>query len=274
MSALYEACKPEIYQQAPRLDIAAIQCLRGVVDSLVEGVDIEAVSQRIAELLDESVVVDNADEFRQREYSAEYRIIQKGRKWDLSKIDFDKLREDFGAAQYKNIEIADMRAFIEAKLHSMMAQNSTRVAFAARLQAIIERYNAGSSSTDNYFDDLVRFTQAMQAEDERHVREGLSEDELELYDLLKKDKLSQAEEQRVKLAAKDLLIRLLQEHPKVLVQDWWKDSQTQLAVKNAIEDVLDKDLPDSYDRVTFKTKCDNVFALVLDFAANRRKWAV
>jgi type I restriction enzyme R subunit len=273
VAALYEACKPEIYQQAPRLDIAAIQYLRGVVDSLVEGADIEAVSQRIAELLDESVVVDDADEFRQREYSAEYRIIQKGRTWDLSKIDFDKLREDFTAAQYKNIEIADIRAFIEAKLHGMMAQNVTRVAFAARLQAIIDRYNAGSSSTDNYFDDLVRFTQAMQAEDERHVREGLSEDELELYDLLKKDKLTQAEEQRVKLAAKDLLIRLLQEHPKVLVQDWWKDSQTQLAVKNAIEAVLDKDLPESYDRVTFKTKCDNVFALVLDFAANGRKWA-
>lgn len=77
----------------------------------------------------------------------------------------------------------------------------------------------------------------------------------------------------MKLAAKDLLIRLLQEHPRVLVQDWWKDSQTQLAVKNAIEEVLDRDLPDSYDRITFKAKCDNVFELVMDFAANGRKWA-
>ncbi len=39
--------------------------------------------------------------------------------------------------------------------------------------------------------------------------------------------------------------RLLEGHPKVLVQDWWKDGQTQRAVKAAIEEVLDKDLPES-----------------------------
>lgn len=39
-----------------------------------------------------------------------------------------------------------------------------------------------------------------------------------------------------------------------------------------ISEVLDKDLPDSYDRVEFKEKCDNVFDLVVEFAANSRKW--
>jgi type I restriction enzyme R subunit len=109
-------------------------------------------------------------------------------------------------------------------------------------------------------------------ESERHVREGLNENELEIYDLLKKENLTKAEEQKVKLAAKDLIIRLLEGHPKVLVQDWWKDGQTQRAVKAAIEEVLDKDLPESYDRVAFKERCDNVFELVMEFAANRRKW--
>lgn len=116
------------------------------------------------------------------------------------------------------------------------------------------------------------FLAGLQEESERHIREGLSEDELEIYDLLKKDKLTKAEEQRVKLAAKDLIIRLLEGHPKVLVQDWWKDGQTQRAVKAAIEEVLDKDLPESYDRVAFKEKCDNVFELVVEFAASGRKW--
>ena len=32
---------------------------------------------------------------------------------------------------------------------------------------------------------LMRFAEAMKAEDERHIREGLTEDELELFDLLK-----------------------------------------------------------------------------------------
>jgi len=100
-----------------------------------------------------------------------------------------------------------------------MEQNHTRVDFAQKLQAIIDQYNAGGSSTENYFEDLMKFAEDMKEEDERHVREGLTEDELELYDTLRKDKMTKNEEQKVKLAAKHLITRLLDEHPKVLVQD-------------------------------------------------------
>ena len=61
---------------------------------------------------------------------------------------------------------------------------------------------------------------------------------------------------KVKLAAKSLLHRLLEEHPKVLVQDWYKDSQSKEVVRLAVEQVLDKNLPDSYDRILFRKKCD------------------
>lgn len=272
VTALYEACKPEIFQKRDNLRIAAIQYLRGVVDALVEQADIDEVSQKISELLDESVVVDNAESFNVREHRAEYEIVQKGQGWDLSKINYDKLREDFKKAEYKHIEIAELRAFIEDKLQQLLEQNQTRTDFAQRLQEIIDKYNSGSSSADAYYEDLVQYVGNLREESERHIREGLSEDELELYDLLKKDKLTRAEEQKVKLAAKDLIIRLLEGHPKVLVQDWWKDGQTQRAVKAAIEEVLDEDLPESYDRVAFKEKCDNVFDLVVEFAASGRKW--
>ncbi len=272
VSGLYEACKPEIFEQTPRPLIAVMQYLRGVIDMHVEQADIDTVSQKIAELLDESVVVDNAEKFALREHCAEYKIVQKGRVWDLSKLNFEKLKEEFKDVKYKNIQIAEMRAFIEDKLRQMMEQNHTRVDFAQRFQQIIDQYNAGGSSTENYFEDLVTFAASMKEEDERHVREGLTEDELELYDTLRKDKLTKAEEQAVKLAAKHLITRLLDEHPKVLVQDWWKDGQTQLKVKTAVEEVLDQDLPDSYDRITFKEKSDNVFDLIVDFATKGRKW--
>ena len=154
----------------------------------------------------------------------------------------------------------------------MLEQNHTRIDFAQRLQEIIDQYNAGSSSADAYYEDLVKYVSNLTEEAERHSREGLSEEELELYDLLKKDKLTKAEEQKVKLAAKALIIRLLKGSPKVLVQDWWKDGQTQRTVKAAIEEVLHKDLSASYDRMVFKEKCDNVFELVVEFAENGRKW--
>ena len=272
VSSLYEACKPEIFKQAPRPLIAVIQYLRGVIDMHVEQADIDEISQKISELLDESVVVDNAEKFSVQEHLAEYKIVQVGKSWDLSKIDFEKLKQDFAEATYKHIEIAEMRAFIEDKLRQMLEQNHTRVDFAQKLQEIIDQYNAGGSSTENYFEDLMKFTKGMQDEDERHIREGLTEDELELYDTLRKDKLTKAEEQKVKLAAKHLITRLLDEHPKVLVQDWWKDGQTQRKVKSAVEQVLDEDLPESYDRVLFKEKSDNIFNLIVDFAAQGKKW--
>jgi type I restriction enzyme R subunit len=40
-----------------------------------------------------------------------------------------------------------------------------------------------------------------------------------------------------------------------------------------VEQVLDINLPASYDRVLFKEKCDHVFEMVLDYAGNGRKWA-
>ena len=272
VTALYEACKPEIFKDRSRPLIAAIQYLRGVVDMYIEQADIDSVTQKISDLLDESVVVDNADKFEVREHQAEYKIVQKGKVWDLSRIDFKTLKDEFGQAKYKNIKIAEMRAFIDEKLRKMMEQNHTRTDFAQKFQEIIDKYNAGGTSTENYYDDLMKFAEGMKEEDERHVREGLTEEELELYDTLKKENLTKAENQKVKLASKHLITRLLDEHPKVLVQDWWKDGQTQCKVKKAIEEVLDAALPDSYDRAVFNEKCDNVYNLVVDFAVHGRKW--
>ncbi len=272
VSSLYEACKPEAFEQPPRPLIPVIQYLRGVVDTCIHQADIDDVTKKIAELLDESVVVDNAEKFVHEDHKASYEIIQKGKSWDLSKIDFDKLRKEFKQATYKNIEIADMRAFIEEKLRQMIEQNHTRTDFYQKFQEIIDRYNSGASSTENYHEEMVKFMEGMTEEIERHIRKGLTEDELEIFDTIKKEKLTKAEEQKVKLAAKHLIKRLLEGHPKVLVQDWWKDGQTLLRVKRAVEEVLDQDLPDSYDRVTFKEKCDNVVELMVGFAVNHKKW--
>lgn len=273
ITSLYEAAKPEILGKPAVRYVAVFQYLRGVIDSIIEQIDIDKVGIRIGELLDESVVVDNAEKFMAGDHKPEYQIVAKGKKWDLSKINFDKLREDFKQASYKNIEIADLRAFLENKLQLMLEQNLTRIDFAQRLQQIIDTYNAGGSSNENYFEELLKFTKKLKEEDERAAKEGLSDDELELFDLLKKDKMTKAEELKVKLAAKALLHRLVKEQPKVLVQDWFKDSQTQKRVRAEVEKVLDKKLPESYTRVLFKKKCDAVFDAMLDYASHGLKWA-
>lgn len=273
ISSLYEACKPEVLSQKKGRVVSAFQYLRGVMDSIVEQADIDSAVQRIEALLDSSVVVDNAEAFNAKEFEASYKIVQRGKAWDLSKVNVEKLREEFKQTEYKNIQIADLQAFLQKKLSDMMAQNSTRVDFAQRLQMVINVYNAGATATENYYDELTAFAQSLKEEAERHIREGLTEDELELFDLLRKDPLSQDETQKVKLAAKHLLKRLVDEQPKVLVQDWYKDNQTQKQVRSEIERVLDDDLPETYDRTTFKQKCDNVYELIEEYAMKGKKWA-
>ena len=85
--------------------------------------------------------------------------------------------------------------------------------------------------------------------------------------------MTKKEEQKVKLAAKTLLHRLLEEQPKVLVQDWLKDEQTRQIVQSNVAEVLDNNLPKSYSRKLFKEKCGNVYEMIFDYSSQRRKWA-
>jgi type I restriction enzyme, R subunit len=271
ITGLYEACKPEILGKPVVRSVAVFQYLRGVLDAIIEQKDIDAVALRVGELLDESLVVDHGG--MPKDAKPEFRITQSGKTWDLSKINFDKLKEDFQQTKHKNIEIADLRAFIQHKFDQMLKQNATRADFSTRLQGIIDDYNAGSSSTDNYFEELVRFAKDLKEESERHIREGLTEDELELFDLLKKEKMTNEETQKVRLAAKSLLHRLREESPKVLVQDWFKDVQSKSRVRSAVESVLHAHLPDSYDRAIFTEKCNSVFEAMLNYATQGLKWA-
>jgi len=123
VTALYEACKPEILGKGVVRSVAVFQYLRGVVDSIIDQTDVDAVSVRVGELLDESLIVDRVS--AGRDASPTMRIARSGKAWDLSKIDFEKLREDFQRCHHKNIEISDLRAFIQHKLEQMLKQNAT-----------------------------------------------------------------------------------------------------------------------------------------------------
>ena len=101
------------------------------------------------------------------------------------------------------------------------------------------------------------------------MEEGLSEEELELYDLLiKGKKLTKDEEQKVKLAAKHLFTTLKENKEKLLVVDWYKNEQPIKKVQDMIEESLDKDLPSSYDKPSFDSK---IKLIALNSSFNSRK---
>ncbi|WP_041605862.1 type I restriction enzyme endonuclease domain-containing protein [Halothermothrix orenii] len=71
-------------------------------------------------------------------------------------------------------------------MEKLLQDNKTRINFSERYKAIIDRYNSGNTTNENYYEDLTNFVDDLKEEEERHIREGLTE-ELEIYDLLKKD---------------------------------------------------------------------------------------
>jgi len=103
----------------------------------------------------------------------------------------------------------------------------------------------------------------------------MSEQELEMFDLLKKEKLSKEEEKSVKLAAKTLLQKLYDAKEKILIQEWHKEKRTQEQVKWAIQQILGEHLPEpGYDRLTFAKKVDLTYQHFYDLAQRGRGFAV
>ena len=271
ISGLYEACKPEILGERARPMVYAYQYLRGVVDGKIDDQDVDALRQKIGDLLDISVVTDG-DAIKEPK-SPKYEIVQRGKQWDLRTIDPEKLKEEFAKAPYKHIEIEDLREFIKQNLEELLNRNNTRMPFAQRIAEIIDRYNSGSATVEDDYAELTDYAAGLGKEAERHIREGLTEEELELFDVLNKDGLTKAEEQQVKLAAQSLLKRLREKHPKVLVEGWHRDSQSQRRVKTAMEEVLDDKLPDSYNRLDFTDRCANAFDLMMTHAIDEKRSA-
>ncbi len=98
-------------------------------------------------------------------------------------------------------------------------------------------------------------------EQERHVREHLTEEELVIFDILTRPapELTTAERDEVKKVAKVLLERL----NTLLVLNWRQKSAARSTLKLAIEDTLDT-LPAAYDRPLFVQKYSALFEHVYE----------
>ena len=263
MNNIYEASKPEIFDYHWTNELhAPLVYLNGLFTNSINDKKVEKARRMLSKILDSSVVSKDSEE-------EETDLIINGEKViNLSKIDFDNLKQEFRQVKYKEIQINDIKAYIEKLLEQMMNRNKTRRKFAERCQSIIDNYNSGTNDAEYYFEQLEKLLEELQEEQNRHVVEGLSEDELEIYDLLlvKGRNLNKEEVKKVKLAAKNLYKKLLDNRDSLLVVDWFKDENTTLKLKNAIEDSLDQDLPACYDKELFQSKTNLLMSVFIDKA--------
>lgn len=250
---IYEACKPEVFESNwQNSSLPVILYLADMLKASVRDENIDNAKRALGKTLDLSVQSSYVDE----DDGEEKYEIKSMKMYSLSEINTDDIRKTIQQSPYKSIEIHELRLFIERKLEMLLAENKTRTHFVERYKEIINRYNAGNSTNEDYYEDLVDFVENLKKEDERHMRKGLTKEELEIYDLLKKDKLTKKEEEKVKLSAKKLSEALKSVRSKTHVIEWYKDEQPRKAVKSEVEKVLDETLPESYDKKMFNIKIE------------------
>lgn len=176
----------------------------------------------------------------------------------MSQIDLEALQAHFKNSQ-KRIEIEKLRGAINRKLQQMVRLNRQRMDYMQQFQQMIEAYNAGSRNADLFFSELIEFIRRLTGEEQRHLAEYLNEEELAVFDLLVGKPplaLTAKERQQVKLAARKLLETLKAEK---LTLDWRKRQQARAAVRIAIEEILDQQLPETYTPEVYQQKGEVVY---------------
>jgi type I restriction enzyme, R subunit len=164
---------------------------------------------------------------------------------DLSMIDMEKLRDEFARkVKHKATAIKDMRELIETKLAQMLAANPLRMNYEKKYQEIIAAYNQDKdrATVEDTFNQLLDFSQTLDNEQRRAIAEGLSEEQLALFDIVLRGDLTKADRKRIKQASRELLAGIL----KVIapLDRWTEKEQTQAEVETFILDHVYQALPD------------------------------
>ena len=164
---------------------------------------------------------------------------------DLSLINMEKLRAEFGKrVKRKATVIEDIRQVVEHKLAQMLAQNPLRMNYEKKYQEIIAAYNQDKdrATVEDTFAKLIDLANSLDAEQRRAVEEGLSEEQLALFDLLLRDDLSKTDRERIKQASRELLAGVLLVIAPL--DRWTEKEQTQAEVQTFILDHVYQTLPE------------------------------
>ena len=246
VNTLYNAVKPD----PAALEFASrVTCLSTIADAIraklnPNPADISGVMGQVTSLLDESITG--------------VTITAKGPPpLDLSKIDFELLAKRYKMSKHKNTDLEMLKAAIRAQLERLIRLNRTRTDFLQKFEELIESYNTGSRNIEELFEELLKLSRSLSEEQQRHVRENMSEEELVIFDILTRPapELSPEERAEVKKVARELLAKI----KELIVINWRQKSMARSQLKLSIEDVLDKGLPRVYSPELYKQKCTVVF---------------
>lgn len=188
---------------------------------------------------------------------------EDNKKFDISNIDFDRLRQEFEKTQNKNLLLKDLQQLVEERLAKMLRDNPLRIDYYQRYQEIVDEYNRDNKKDEIaiIFENLMKLVSELDEEQKRYVREGFEcDEELTMFDLLAKDSLSKEEISKVKKLAQTMLSKI---KTRIHELDHWRDKEeTRSIISVLIRDLLWSDLPNSYDDNAIATYRQQIYEYV------------
>jgi len=249
-NALFKAILPDPKVESYYHELSAYKAISSRIYEIEHAkINVDQVKKDLEDLLDRSIK------------TGDYKIKENSKQVDLSTLDLEPLKEFFAETDNKNLLAEELKSELQKKIEDLLKKNKTRIKFLERINDLIAEYNSGAKNLDDFFHELVELANSITEEQARTVKEGLSEEELAIFDLLKKDNLNPDEVDKVKEVAQDLLAKLKSE---LLTLEWRSKFDTRAAVKIAIADILIDELPKPYTENDCSEKAERVYMHVYD----------
>jgi type I restriction enzyme, R subunit len=183
--------------------------------------------------------------------------------YDISRIDFERLKREFERSPQKKTTVQNLKQAIEDRLQRLLQQNPLRTDFQQHYEDIVAEYNKEKDrvTIEKTFEALLKLIEGLDEEESRAVREGLDEESLAIFDLLRKPELTPDETKSIKSVAVDLLEKVKSRIGDI--DNWQEREATRDAVRLVIRDYLwsdDTGLPvDTYTEGDVDARTDDVF---------------
>jgi type I restriction enzyme R subunit len=237
-----------------RSDFDAINIVYKSLQQDRERADITDIIRQLHQVVDEAI-----------ETQTQPAVAEESPPYDISKIDFDRLRREFERSPAKRTTVQNLKTAIEQRLQRLLQQNPLRTDFQRHYEEIVAEYNREKDrvTIEKTFEALLQIMDEMDDEESRAVREGLDEESLAVFDLLRKPDLTSGDIKRIKAVAIDLLETLKAE--KLRINHWRDKESTRDAVRLTIQDYLWSEqtgLPETYSEEDVRDKTEAVFVHV------------
>jgi len=229
----FKALQPDkvLNQYASRKN--AIDVVYTAIEGNIESADVADIMRKIQHVVDESIenmVAEPGD--------------NEGKIVDLSGLNFDLLEKYFLKIKNKNAAVQSLKDKVEKQLKQMVERNPLTVDYYARYQEIIDQYNRGKDENviKETFRKLIELVNSYSEEEADAKREGLTDEQKAIFDILRHGKnLQEKEKNEIKKIAIELLTELKKD--KLQVEQWADKSVTAAAVFNYVNKTLFEVLP-------------------------------